>query len=365
MELYCVHPCLLIYPKKVESNNEYVIETVSSEPSYIVEDSRIVWALYILPETFSKEVAINIWSSERNVAPDVDDVWDFLVQEGLVQTLRTSSILTRYKQWEKLGWPIAGIYHEATRDYPFLDMSRQNAFITDNQRMKSYEGSWHAPPVYQNFPSISSTSLLKLTEPLDTKTVKSISGNHFDKISLILDLCFGERHHLEHTNDEHNFLQLESLRKAVPSGGGRHPTEVFLTILNSLFSLEPGLYHYNVQKNSLDLLERKNFQSEVESCISASNVQQMDKPDAYIFFSSLCERAMWRYRDPRSWRAFIIDIGHAQHFFDTVCLELGYKCFSLNRIDEINTSRLIGLDPLSQPVLASTALYATNISGDE
>lgn len=135
-------------------------------------------------------------------------------------------------------------------------------------------------------PSISSTYLLKLTEPFDTKTVKSISGNHFDKISLILDLCFGERHHLEHTNDEHNFLQLESLRKAVPSGGGRHPTRSIShnTKLSVWFGAK-GLYHYNVQKNSLDLLERKNFQSEVESCISASNVQQMDKPDAYIFLA--------------------------------------------------------------------------------
>jgi SagB-type dehydrogenase family enzyme len=356
---------LLIYPKKVESNNEFVIETISSEPSYIVEDSRIVWALCLLPETFRKEVAINIWSGEQDVAQDADDIWDFVIQEGLVQPAGSSSILRRYKQWEKIGWPVAGIYHEATRDYPFLDMSRQEAFFTDNQRMKNYESGWHAPPVYQEFTSISSTPLLKLTSPFGTDTLKSVSRNHFDKIGLILDLCFGERNHLEHTNDEHNFLQLESLRKAVPSGGGRHPTEVFLTILSPLFGLEPGLYHYNVQNNSLDLLQTKDVQSKVESCISASYAQQLNKPDAYVFFSSLCERAMWRYRDPRSWRAFIIDIGHAQHFFETVCLELGYKCLSLNRIDEINTSRLIGLDPLCQPVLASTALYAANISDDE
>lgn len=357
MTTYTTNPLMLIYQRKIEAERAFALDLRSTEPAFIVEEPLLVWALTALPQQFSKAEAVAVWSREARLTPFVEDIWDFASGEKLILLLEDAQSMNRHMEvWQSMGWSEAGVYHEGTRDYPFVDMSRKDAFLSDNQRMKAYEEGWSAPNVYQSFEALESVPLIKVTEEFSNYIKQRRAPDTLKDLSLIFDFCFGERLRLDHAFDEENFLQLESLRKAVPSGGGRHPTEVFAAIFDAGLGLKPGLYHYNVRENALDLLRRGDLFKEIEIRLSLSLEAEGERPVALLFFTSLCERAMWRYRDPRSWRAFVIDIGHAEFMCGQVCASLGLNLKTCHGLSSESAACFLSLDPFRQPVMSVAAL---------
>lgn len=354
---YTTNPFMLICPRKIESERTFAIDLRSTEPAYIVENPLLVWALTALPEEFTRQEAVAVWSREPNAKDHVESIWDFVRGEGLVLSVESAKPLKeRMQLWSKMSWDEAPVYHEGTRDYPFVDMNRKDAFISDNQRMKEYEDGGTAPNVYQSFPAIESIQLKKVTDESAEYLSKRTQADALTDLSIIFDFCFGERFRLEKAYDEQNFLQLESLRKAIPSGGGRHPTEVFLAVFDKKLGVNPGLYHYNVQNNTLDLLRQGDLLEDSQSALSVSLTENGKRPAALMFFTSLCERAMWRYRDPRSWRAFVIDIGHAEYMCRQICDALGYSLSSCHQFDATGGAEFLGLDHFRQPLMSIATL---------
>jgi SagB-type dehydrogenase family enzyme len=353
MATFRTHPYLLICPRKIETHRAFAIDLKSTEPAFIVEDPLLVWALTALPESFTKEEAMAVWSREEKAADFIEVMWEFSIGESLILDAKEADTMEeRFEMWKMLNWNEAGVYHEGTRDYPFVDMSHKGAFVSDNERMKNYEQDWTAPDVYQEFSSVGSVPLQKVDETFENylKTRKQ-SPDKFKDLSLLFDFCFGERLRLDHAFDEQEFLQLESLRKTIPSGGGRHPTEVFFAVKTEQMGVAPGLYHYNVKHNRLDLLRGGELFADIEKIVKLP-----DDTRAVLFFSSLCERAMWRYRDPRSWRAFVIDIGHAEHMCGEVSNAIDYSLTCCHHFDADAAARFIGTDPFRQPIMSIASL---------
>ncbi|MBX9686239.1 MAG: SagB/ThcOx family dehydrogenase [Candidatus Obscuribacterales bacterium] len=295
---------------------------------------------------------MSIWSEEEKAKDIVEEIWDYVCSENLViANNELGELMERCRVWEKNGWPEAGVYHEGTRDYPFVDMSRKDAFNRDNERMKEYESDWTAPDCYQTFSAVKSISLTKLDgQTKDYLASRSQNRDKLRDLSVFFDFCFGERLRLEHAYDEQNFLQLESLRKTIPSGGGRHPTEAFFLVLDNGIGLEAGLYHYNVKNNSLDLLK--------QDLIAEDLGFEGEKAQALLILTSICERAMWRYRDPRSWRAIVIDIGHAEEMGRLIASALGYEIRQHRLFDAEKIAALLGVDPFRQPPMSLASLSA-------
>lgn len=348
---------MLICQKKVDEERAFAIELRSDEPSFVVEDSLLVWALTSLPSKFDKEEALRVWSTEERARAVAEEIWEYAVAEGLILSVQDAGpIAGRCDLWRRIGWPEAGIYHEGTRDYPFVDMSHKGAFLDDNERMKDYEDQWLAPSVYQSFPALRNVPLEKVTEEYADYLDGKREPDGLDTLSLLFDFCFGERNHLKRGFDEQKFLQLESLRKTIPSGGGRHPTEVFMAVFRPALGLSAGLYHYNVHDNCLELLREEELFGAIQEALPAPLEVNGERPDAVMFFTSICERAMWRYRDPRSWRAFVIDIGHAEYMFSEMCGALDIEVAFCHGISSEATSRLLAVDPYRQPVMSAAAL---------
>jgi SagB-type dehydrogenase family enzyme len=361
---YRVHPWVFICARRVEAQRSFVIDVQSSSPPFLVDNRVLVWAIIALPESFTKEEALFIWSQEPESAELADDLWSYLTSESLIFSAELASpLLDRLAIWDRLGWEEAGVYHEGTRDYPFVDMSRKDAFKSDNERMQDYETDWPAPDCYRSFSSIRSISLEKVDQEVAhyLNERKLIGRSIVKDLSIIFDFTFGQRFRLERQYDEQQFLQLETLRKSIPSGGGRHPTEAFMLVFTDRLGLDIGLYHYNVKNNSLDLLRKENLYTEFHSSVHFEESQaQPNSPDAAIVFTSLCERAMWRYRESRSWRAVILDVGHAEQMCRRICATLELKLKSCIRFDERAMARLLGLDPFSEPVLSIGVLSIDN-----
>jgi SagB-type dehydrogenase family enzyme len=117
--------------------------------------------------------------------------------------------------------------------------------------------------------------------------------------------------------------------------------------------VDAGLYHYNVERNCLELLRPGDLFEELQSALSISmQLNDSSRPEAAILFTSLCERAMWRYRESRSWRAIVLDVGHAEQMCKRTCAALGLDLLVCHQFDAVTTANFLGIDPFLQPVLS-------------
>jgi SagB-type dehydrogenase family enzyme len=250
--------------------------------------------------------------------------------------------------WDEWGWREARAYHEATRDYPFLQMTTPDAFAADTERMRRYRVQAPPPPVYQRLGAGSQLPLPPLPEDqapddwLRRAVLNESSGR--TRVGALLDACFGERGRIATAEGS------PCLLKSIPSGGARHPTELFLAAFE-LSEVPPGVYHYDVEHHRLDEVRG----GQHRAAFAAATLDLFDKldapPCAAVVFTSLVERAMWRYRDPRSFRAILVDVGHAVSAYRRVARLLGYRTYAYQKMDDAAIADLLGIDRFRQPPL--------------
>lgn len=337
---YVRNPALLGYSTELEGRPCVALDVDAGKPSLIVDDPRLLWALGSLPTRFTPGMAHDLWAAKTSCEPVTRELWAFCVENDLV--IESS----------RLAAPDApfAAYHGATRSYPFMNMSGQGAFAADNALMREYAETDDYPAVYATFPATASYQLVKVEELIDA------TADTLCRLSLLFDGTFGERFRRDHGFDEEaDYLQLELIYKAIPSGGARHPTEAFAFL--AVDDLPKGLYHYNVRDNSLDLLEAQPTVAEERQFFSSINFRSVDGcPAISVVLCSHVERAMWRYRDPRSFRAIVIDAGHAQVHLAELARFLGYQAAHAQRPDRMLVSSFVGMDSAEMPVMGVTVI---------
>jgi SagB-type dehydrogenase family enzyme len=360
--LFIIHPVAVAYTKKTAEGRLLCLETVASKPPIKVIDAKLVWALFALPRRFSRETALRIWSNEFESRTICMQLWEFCRAERLVIAADDIGAINRSliappnaKNWQMVS------YHAATRDYPFLNMAEKGSFGADNAVMQRYAADTLPPSAYQEFPFIKRTMLQKISfdSNLDDLVNNLSLAEQYGIIglSILLDLCFGERDHIEMSFDANRiFLQLEIMKKSIPSGGGKHPAEAFLIVPHD-WIVASGIYHYNVRMNSLDQISPVST-----SLLSREWIQLLGLGSPHckcgIVIATFCERAMWRYRDPRSWRALVIDVGHAVGMLETVANRIGYRLVATHHGFHEPLSEALAIDRYTQPVMYVGCLKA-------
>lgn len=255
--------------------------------------------------------------------------------------------------WEEWGWREAHAYHEATRDYPFLQMDRSEAFRADTSRMAAYAEESSAPPVYQHLGTGAGTELPRLgadQSPDDWLAHLDYASDR-ERLGVLLQVCFGERGRITVASGD------TCLLKNIPSGGARHPTEVFVALFD-LPELRPGVYHYDVEHHSLDEISAGRHDRAFAEATLDLFAKFDTPPRAALVFTSLVERAMWRYRDPRSFRAILVDVGHAVSAYRRVARVLGYRTYAYQKMRDEQIAALLGIDRFRQPPLYVATLVS-------
>ena len=100
--------------------------------------------------------------------------------------------------------------------------------------------------------------------------------------------------------------------RTVPSAGGLFPIEIY-PVVNNVIDLQEGLYHYDVQSHSIELLKEGDFRGKVaEGCLD----QKMANNSAVNFiWTAVIDRSRWKYLQ-RSYRYIYLDAGHiGQNFY--------------------------------------------------
>jgi SagB-type dehydrogenase family enzyme len=119
--------------------------------------------------------------------------------------------------------------------------------------------------------------------------------------------------------------------RMAPSSGGLQSIEVYFTV-NAVEGLEKGLYHFNANRNTVELLDRGNMRRKVvRSCLYQD---WLDAASIVLFLACDLNKLYWKY-GRRSYRMTHIDLGIVAENLHLVATALRIRsCMVAGYIDD-------------------------------
>lgn len=142
-------------------------------------------------------------------------------------------------------------------------------------------------------------------------------------------------------------------KKAVPSAGGLHPTEVYL-LVRGVAGLDDGAYHYLPAQHRLKP-HALHTDAAPRACAMRWLAGQYWFADAPVLMvmASRHARLQWKYREhSKAWRAAVLDVGHISQALYMASTELGLGAFVTAAINELDVMTDLGLAEFSDEPLA-------------
>lgn len=266
------------------------------------------------------------------------------------------------RDWSRYGWVDTADYQLATLDYPFANYAVDGREI-DFQRMREYvidepdtERSKTYPRPKQRIAA--PTTLCALEEFSDSFSSVWTAESPLqpftkERCLSLMSSVFGV---LKRTplSDCPELIEA-AINKTSPSGGSRHPTEAYLFACN-IQGLSSGIYHFNMDNSSLDLISDLDASEPALMSMFSGPMRASFSIDGFVVMTSVFERSMWRYREPRSFRAIYMDVGHLCGTLDVVAKALGLNCLVQHGLSESPIAKLLGTHTLTEGVIFGAAL---------
>jgi SagB-type dehydrogenase family enzyme len=280
--------------------------------------------------------------SQRSVRASVSQ----LLKQGLLlaknspEAAHDSQIAAEWSSWLP-----EGSFHFSTKDAGYvrddwsLDQLKSRLPKTPPPKLfKTVRGRKKTLPP-RNFPHSEFTRVL-----LARKTHRRFSKHELklETISQLLSLVWGATGYL------HSPLFGKLLRKTSPSGGARHPGEVYLMALR-VKGLRPGLYHYHPGEHYLATISRNATRTKAwKYCAHQGHVKNAA---ALFLMTTVFPRTMWKYRHPRAYRVVLLDAGHLCQTFCLVATWLGLAPFCTAALKDTLIERDLGIDGITESVV--------------
>lgn len=273
---------------------------------------------------------------------DVQAALDQLVEYQVIERKPPQRVEAPWQAWGQLAWR----FHASTKDVPFattVDAQVQHAVACAQQR---------APDRFKC--DCEDGAVTRLPRPtlvraeisdvlLRRRTCRAFAGGELP-LQQLADLLFYTGGYVF----EHETLAYgDVLKKAAPSPGARHPTELNVAIQHAS-GVAPGLYHYCVQHHAL--VRKGNLP---DHFVQRALVEQLYFTGAsiYCFFSSVVPRMMWKYGTARAYRLIHLELGHYCQNFLLVGAALGLGVFSTGAIADSYLENLFGLDGTDEIIM--------------
>ncbi|MHA1235773.1 MAG: SagB/ThcOx family dehydrogenase [Promethearchaeota archaeon] len=128
--------------------------------------------------------------------------------------------------------------------------------------------------------------------------------------------------------------------RTVPSAGGLFPIEIY-PVVNRVLNLQEGLYHYDIQNHSIELLKEGDFRGKVaEGCLD----QTMAYNSAVNFiWTAVIERSQWKYLQ-RCYRYIYLDAGHIGQNFYLIAEALSLGACTIGAIYDNELNQFLEID---------------------
>jgi SagB-type dehydrogenase family enzyme len=144
----------------------------------------------------------------------------------------------------------------------------------------------------------------------------------------------------------------EHILKTSPSGGARHPIEVYPIVL-AVEGVEPGIYHYAVGEDRLELVRPGRLHDEI---VTLGCGQDWLRDAAAVFvMTAVVARSMWKYASSHAYRVLHLDAGHVGQTFHLVCTALGLGPFTTAATRNRALEQALDVDGIGEIVLYTAA----------
>src|ERR1700736_5136826 len=141
--------------------------------------------------------------------------------------------------------------------------------------------------------------------------------------------------------------------KTSPSGGARHPTEVYLMALR-VDGLKRGLYHYEAKYHRLARLPGT-ASPRLASAYCAGQ-PYLAGAAALFIMTAVFARTMWKYGRGRAYRVILLEAGHLGQTFCLTATRMGLAPFSTGALKDSLIEKGLGIDGISESVLYITGV---------
>ncbi|HEV7611582.1 MAG TPA: SagB family peptide dehydrogenase [Steroidobacteraceae bacterium] len=269
-----------------------------------------------------------------------------LLECGSPESARDDLLDSLWKPWLPEGG-----FHFLTKDAPYV-----GGDWTVEQMMQTVP-STPPPPQFKKTEGAESISLPYHETEQDSffqtlharRTLRKFSKADIslDTVSKLLQTTWGVQGYLE----SKSFGPLPF--KTSPSGGARHPIEVYLMALG-VKGLDPGVYHYDARGHAL---ERISSQATPQMARDYCADQPFAAGSAALFImTGVFARTMWKYHHPRAYRVVLLDAGHLGQTFCLTATRLGLAPFSTAALKDSLIEKDLGIDGISESVLYVTGV---------
>ena len=139
--------------------------------------------------------------------------------------------------------------------------------------------------------------------------------------------------------------------KTSPSGGARHPIEVYLVALR-VKGLASGVYHYAAEVHALERISSGVTPRQARNyCVGQPYVAHSA---ALFIMTAVFARTMWKYPHPRAYRVVLLDAGHLGQTFCLTATRMGLAPFSTAALADTLIERDLGIDGIAESVIYVT-----------
>jgi SagB-type dehydrogenase family enzyme len=248
------------------------------------------------------------------------------------------------KEWS--AWLPEGSFHFSTKDAAFirenLSFDQWKAILPKTSPpkiFKTVKGAKKTLPPVRAFPDSEFIRVLKAR-----KTHRRFSNQEvtLEAISQLLSLVWGVTGYL------YSSLFGKLLHKTSPSGGARHPGEVYVMALR-VKGLSPGLYHYHPAHHYLKRISTNATRD--RAWLYCARQDYVRNAAALFLMTAVFRRTMWKYHLARAYRVVLLDAGHLCQTFCLVATWLGLAPFCTAALKDTLIEKDLAIDGIRESVL--------------
>jgi len=306
------------------------------------------------------------WRTSQEAIAHFADYTPRSVRSALMQLVRYGLLLPRNsteatrddriaKEWS--DWLPGGSFHFSTKDVRYVrdnwSFNRLRSLLPKTSQPKIFKTLRGAKKLLPSstFPDSEFIRVL-----LARKTHREFSKREvtLENVSDLLSLVWGVTGYL------HSPMFGELLHKTSPSGGARHPGEVYLMALR-VGGLKPGLYHYHPARHQLTPISMNITRDTAwRYCAYQGYIRNAA---ALFLMTAVFPRAMWKYRHARAYRVVLLDAGHLCQTFCLVATWLGLAPFCTAALKDTLIEKDLGIDGIRESVIyvAGVGLPTTSV----
>jgi SagB-type dehydrogenase family enzyme len=269
-----------------------------------------------------------------------------LVKQGLLLPKDSPEVVQDRriaKEWK--AWLPEGSFHFSTKDVTYVDpnwsLAQWKSALPKTPAPKIFKTVKGAkkPLPARTFPD---SEFIRVLMARETHRQFSNHEMTLESLSQLLSLVWGVTGYL------HTGMFGKLLHKTSPSGGARHPGEVYVMALR-VKDLKPGLYYYHPAHHYLKMINPNATRQ--KASLYCARQDHPRNAAALFIMTAVFGRTMWKYVNPRAYRVVLLDAGHLCQTFCLAATWLGLAPFCTAALKDTLIETDLGIDGIRESVL--------------